>query len=444
MRILLCTDYWDSHDNAPQRRWEWLSQILHAEGHELDVICPRYIGRLKQDDPVSAAKPQITWIRQCFRFPAWREGRGLRKRIFSQGSRLVGSVGFSFLIAPFLRRRNYDLVVGTVPAIPTIFQTLLVSKLLGTAMVVDLRDPWPHLLSDAKKWDAEVGAPRGSDSSVMSHVKRRALKLVEQAFWSALRASDGIIFTSCRFEKEVAQELRKTMGGDATASVSGPITTTIRNVYGSPCPRRNQPAPVVTQRPGIRVIYAGTIGRAQGLAGVVKSVSRAASTGVDIELKIIGSGAAKNALQEQISRDDIDNVHIMDRVTRDELNEQYEWANVGLISLADWPPLEYAVPSKLFDLIDQQIFIACSAEGEAADMVRQFNLGACCPPGDTESLADLWAQLDEKGVPRLNTEFSRTWLDQERNDGTAHRLGEFLKDISARRESEIGSVVREP
>ena len=39
-RILVLSHYWAPENGVPQRRWTWLTEMLHEQGHSVSVIAP--------------------------------------------------------------------------------------------------------------------------------------------------------------------------------------------------------------------------------------------------------------------------------------------------------------------------------------------------------------------------------------------------------------------
>ena len=56
-----------------------------------------------------------------------------------------------------IRRFGPELIIGTVPSIPTAFVAYLLSRVYGKPYVIDLRDAWPDLLDQSGKWNDGLG-----------------------------------------------------------------------------------------------------------------------------------------------------------------------------------------------------------------------------------------------------------------------------------------------
>ncbi len=159
----------------------------------------------------------------------------------------------------------------------------------------------------------------------------------------------------------------------------------------------------------LRVVYLGTVGRAQGLDHVVRAVARAHDLGVTVHLRIVGSGAAEPALR-LLARELRVVVDFPGQVEQAQTRDHYDWADTAVVSLRAWKPLEWTVPSKLYELMQEGVHVTAVVGGEAADIVRMTEAGSVVAPGDVEGLARLWVTLASTGVPLPSAERTRAWL----------------------------------
>src|SRR5699024_8781611 len=93
-------------------------------------------------------------IVRCGFFPA---SNSLTQRVLNQAS-VALSMGFMQLQSRGpIRRFRPDLVIGTVPALPTSVLTQLGAKFNKTPYIIDLRDAWPDLLQESRNWNEGTG-----------------------------------------------------------------------------------------------------------------------------------------------------------------------------------------------------------------------------------------------------------------------------------------------
>lgn len=162
----------------------------------------------------------------------------------------------------------------------------------------------------------------------------------------------------------------------------------------------------------LRVLYAGTLGRAQNLMNVLHAYEIALSMGADIQLRMIGAGASREALTSRIKERGLDIV-IEGRKPAAELREAYLWADTALVHLTDWEPLQRAVPSKTYELMSSGIHISGVIQGEAADLIRNLDAGHVVPPESPLDLALLWQKLAaDRSLLTISSRGS-DWVNQQ-------------------------------
>ena len=156
LRILIISQYWSPENNVPQRRWEWLASILKSQGHEIRVVAP---------PPASDRRISfIYWLRASLFRPRVEEETGsavdlvIRSGFIPCGGSLVqramGQAGIALgslyaVIKEFGIRQAWkpDLVIGTIPALPTAVVAFVAAKISSAKLAIDLRDAWPDLLA---------------------------------------------------------------------------------------------------------------------------------------------------------------------------------------------------------------------------------------------------------------------------------------------------------
>ena len=152
MRILLLSHYWAPEVGAAQHRWSRLAEALISRGHELAVLAPapHYPGgRLLQGGGAHMAgsiRRDVTGAmvhRTIFRpYSSGVCGRGTDQMVAAADSVRLG-------VARFRGGNRPDVILGSVPGLPTLPAALAVGRVLHRPVVVELRDAWPDLLLSA-------------------------------------------------------------------------------------------------------------------------------------------------------------------------------------------------------------------------------------------------------------------------------------------------------
>lgn len=427
LKILVISQYWYPENGVPQRRWTWLSELLR-EKFTLEVIAPpphyrrnlKLLAWVKQVVVRRRKKlelgPSGEKIHRTFYIPS---GNSLTQKALNQ---LIVAIGMMLKLSALSfghSSRKPDLIIGTVPALPTAIVTYFASKVLRTPYVIDLRDAWPDLLSQSDQWNSSLGSRSFREVLLSLGPLQAASWMTDRSVNWVLEHSSGVMVTSSRLEANLRSRFSK--GGRELNVV------TIRNVFPSRTDFIHQyldEAPKGT----LNVLYAGTIGRAQNLANAVEAARIAASSGIDVQLRFVGAGAAKEALSELAEALDV-HVEFYFRRPADALDEHYEWADTALVHLTDWEPLERAVPSKTYELMSSGLHISGVVAGEAAEIIENCNAGKVVPPEHPAELAALWVRLANNPSELRVGSFGREWVDMERDKIAPEKLHSFIHSV---------------
>lgn len=435
MKILIVSQYWAPENNIPSRRWEWLSGLLADEGHEVTVIAPppHYLRKISMREWGSTAftrKQTVAEVgdsqERIFRSAFFPAGSALTQRVLNQAVVALGSLATMLRRPDGLRGYAPDLIIGTVPAIPTAMVVELIARQLKVPYLIDLRDAWPDLLEDADGWNKSIGEVslrekllRRGPLQVVSVVTRKLIN-------KALRNAAAITVTSSYLADDLAKRPEVQNHGS-------PLTIrTIRNVF--PMMSVYQRAErTLERRKSLNVLYAGTLGRAQNLQNAIEAAAIARERGLLVNLKMVGAGVAKEALVEFAKQRNV-SVEFEARHQATDLYECYAWADTALVHLTDWESLQRAVPSKTYELMEAGIHISGVVQGECADLITRLNAGDVVPPEDPNALADLWKKLLDEPERLKIGDKSRRWVIDQREVVAPDTLREII-DLSRDRTS---------
>ena len=430
MKILVLSQYWAPENGVPQRRWTWLTKLLVEQEHQITVIAPPP----HYDRKISFLK----WIRnfisngfneeeigemgeRILRSPFLPASNSLTSRAFNQAFVGAGAVFRVLCGTGSLKGYQPDLVIGTVPAIPISVTVWVVAKFYRRPYVVDLRDAWPDLLEQSDNWNAGMGKPSIRQRLLSRGPLQIVSWLTRRIMNHSLCNAEGIIATSER----LAQNLRSK--SELAKNRENQTIVTIRNVFPVETKVRESKNPA-TSGACLRVLYAGTIGRAQNLKNAIDAVRLVKEAGIDIQFRIVGSGAEKSELRKHAA--DLRGVVDFSPVTpAGYLNFYYEWADTALVHLADWEPLERTVPSKVYELLDSGIHISAVVRGETASIVSMLNAGDIVSPGEPESLAKMWIELAQKRERLITTDQGRAWVEAQRETVAPETLAGLMRAV---------------
>lgn len=398
----------------PQRRWAWLTEILKSAGHEVLVVAPppHYQRRIAvkqwarnkgfRADKHSEQGPSGEQIVRSGFFPA---SKSLTQRVLNQASVAISMATMHFNPRSLVRKYEPDLVIGTVPALPTSVLTQFVAKIHRVPYIVDLRDAWPDLLHESRNWNEATGQKTLREKVLSRGPLQVLTSITGRAMNSALRKSGGVISTSERLEKYLASSFSK------HSDLEIPELATVRNVFPSLSPVEKADRGASSNE--FNVLYAGTLGRAQKLDNALHALKIAQDSGLNINFKLVGDGATWNALHEVARQLELD-VEFYPRDKANELSKFYSWADTALVHLTDWEPLKRAIPSKTYELMEHGIHISGVVDGEAADLIEKLHAGHVVSPEDPQALAELWKELSENRSRLMVSDEGKRWVREQR------------------------------
>ncbi|MGP9787857.1 glycosyltransferase family 4 protein [Glutamicibacter sp. 287] len=349
MRIQLLTHSFGPEVSPPQRRWSTFIETFLANGADVDVIAPN-----RQSDETWTPFSEVVLEKVSGRFALY--SFAFRFRALRWYSKLlVQFLMILFMIPCALRAPKPDLLIVTVPALPTLVAGYIISKLRRVPLVVEMRDAWPELLEESGviRWKAvERMAVRS-----ITHMQSSASKVVAVTPGHAKKLLKG----GCKDVEVVTNGYRfKKFNRTKTRSGNG-------------------------QRP-LRVLYLGNLGESQGLQ---KALDIAAVSKDWMDLRIVGKGSALPALQTRADELGLSGV-FYPPVKGSAVLDWYDWADTCIVSLReDWKSFEYTVPSKLFELAGYGCHITGFVSGEAKALIQDYELGFSYT-GDVLSISNSW------------------------------------------------------
>lgn len=146
-------------------------------------------------------------------------------------------------------------------------------------------------------------------------------------------------------------------------------------------------APPAPPRGIFEILFAGNLGRAQGLPTLVET-ARLLRDVPDIRFRIVGDGSQAAWLREKVHAQDLDNIVIESRVDAAAMPAYYQRASAVLIMLAPSLAMSLSLPSKTPTCLASGRPLLVSADGETARIVAHAEAGFCTPAGNAPALAD--------------------------------------------------------
>lgn len=417
MKILVISQYWSPENGVPQRRWAWLTEMLVSAGHHVEVVAPpphyqRRIGLdvwlkslvAKERRIVETGASGESIVRTGY-LPA---GKSLTARVANQAYVALSGLSVIAFRKSSLREFRPDVIIGTVPALPTAVVTLFASHRLKAPYIIDLRDAWPELLERSKQWNRAIGNRSMRERILSFGPLQVTTKLTRIAINKSLERASGIVVTSSYLREHMREERQRRL-----VKHQVPEMAVVRNVFPSQTQYSHVSNHSERNEPTLNVLYAGTLGRAQDLKNALAAVEIANRQGADVRLRLVGAGATKQELRRLAKAKNLP-VSVEDRQPADGLASLYRWADTALVHLSNWDPLQRAVPSKTYELMECGIHISGAVAGETAELIQRLNAGHVVTPNDPKALAGLWTELSrDRQLLEVSTQ-GANWVQGER------------------------------
>jgi len=288
-----------------------------------------------------------------------------------------------------------DVVLAETPPLFLAGAAVAYARVKRAALVLNVSDLWPESA-------IQLGALRD----------RRAIAAARALERVAYRASSAIVVPT--------QGIAAALAGRAECAGKVEHVAPAVDVAGFACepPRRDGP---------LRVLYAGTVGLAQGLDTLLDA-ARSAGPAV-VEVTVAGAGADLDDLRRRAARERIDNVQLLGAVAASAVPALYAAADAGVVLLRDRPLFEGALPTKMLESMAAGRPVVLSAAGESARFVEDSGAGVVAAPEDPAALAEAFRSLASMSSERFD-EFSRAalgWAQAHDRGAMADRMLTLLR-----------------
>jgi glycosyltransferase involved in cell wall biosynthesis len=398
MRVTFLTHYYPPEIGAPQARISTLARLLAERGVSVTVHTgfPHYPdGHVKPPYRVRPwlveAEAPVRLVRSAV-YPAPNRGFGRR---------LAGHLSFAGSALATARVAGpADVVVGESPPLFVGAATIPYARLAGAAAVLNIADRWPASA-------VELGVIRS----------RSAIRAAERLERASYRRAAAITVPTEGLAGDIGQ--LPEAGGKVVRL--GPAVDT----------HRFRPLPAPAGDGPLRILYAGTIGLAQGV-GTLLEAARIA--GPEVELHIAGDGAEAADLRDRLRRNPAANVRLLGAVPHEQVPGLYGDVDAAAVLLRDRPVFESALPTKLLEAMAAGRPVLLSASGESERLVEAAEAGLVVPPGDAVALADAMRRLRSATSSSLGALGAAGRSYVERNfgwDSAAAQWQDLLERVAA-------------
>jgi len=363
MRVVLLTHYYPPEVGAAPARIAALAQGLADRGVRVTVHTgvPHYpsgtIAPPHRNRPLRVEREGDVRVVRSVVYPT--PNRGLARRLANHAAFAAGALAACAASGPA------DVVVAETPPLFTAAAGVAYARLKRARLALNVSDLWPESAVELGAIGADTAPARAASALARQCYRHAAL----------IAAPTRGIVESLASRPEAAGRV-----------VQVPPAVDLERFARLPDPAPRADAP-------LRVLYAGTLGMAQGLSTLMQA---AALAGRDVvQVTIAGDGPDAPLLREQIAARGLDNVRLLGSVAPERVPELYAQADAGVVPLRDLPIFAGALPSKLFEVLaaGRPAILAAPAGGEAAALIHDARAGLHVPPEDPDALAGAFRQL---------------------------------------------------
>jgi glycosyltransferase involved in cell wall biosynthesis len=256
-----------------------------------------------------------------------------------------------------LRQPRPDIVYASSPHLLAALAGWCVATMRRSRFILEIRDLWPRVLADMGQL-------------TQTSLTYRALVRLERFLYAR---ADAIVVLAT--------------GTTAALESQGVPADKVAYLPNGADPddfRPSAPRDELRRRYGfsrMTAVYAGAHGPANGL-DLLLTAARSVSD-LDLEIVLIGSGVDKPRLVKAALDQGITNVRFMDPVSKVEIPDVLNAADIGLHVLADVGLFRDAVsPNKVFDYLATGLPVITNTPGVVGDLVTESSAGYVTAPDD--------------------------------------------------------------
>lgn len=353
MRILYLTQWFEPEPNIV--KGIAFIRALEAAGHEVTVVTgfPNYpAGKIYPGYRLRLFQREVLDGVNVMRLPLYP---------YHGPSALGRSLNFlsfflSVLAYCLLRRARFDLSYVYHPPITVGLAAALAGMVRPLPLILDVQDLWPDTVAATGMTGAK--AITRLLSPLCDFVYRRSRTILTQ--------SEGM--RAALIQRSVP---------------AGKIAV-VRNWADIGAAR---PGPNRAHERFRTIVYAGNLGRAQGLETLIEAAAQIQKVRSDIRIKVYGEGVESGALAEAAEAAGLHILTFEGRVPKSEIVGILAGADALLIHVTDDPLFAITIPSKVQFYLAVGRPIVAGISGDAADLLERSGGALVGQPGNSRELA---------------------------------------------------------
>lgn len=359
MRVLIVSFYYEPEIGAAPSRITNLAKGLKEQGVDVDIltclpnypqgrIFDGYRGRFSMQDNIDGINIYRYWTYATV-------SKNAIKRVLAMFSFAMTMWAFAFKRK---RIKGYDrVIIQSPPIVVSASAMLLFRKLYKRNVVLNVSDLWP---SSAVELDFM------KEGSLSYRYTAMLERFIYKNATSVMGQSQEIIDHIKQFEPEKRCFLYRNLSRNECA---GNLDTV------------NHP------RSPFKIVYAGLLGVAQDILGLIKNVN---FKELGVEMHLYGAGNQVNAIKEYIDTE-AKNIYYHGTLSRKEMDKALFEYDASIVALVKH--IKGAVPSKIFDLLPAGVPILFCGCGEGSEIISSNGFGLVCANSDYKTLAENIKQM---------------------------------------------------
>ncbi|MCB0449760.1 MAG: glycosyltransferase family 4 protein [Confluentibacter sp.] len=356
MKLLFLTDNFPPEVNAPATRTyehckEWANHgvevtvITCAPNFPKGKVFGGYKNKLYQQEIVEGIKVIRVWTYIS-------ENKGFVKRILDYVSFMLSA----FIVGLFLKT---DVIIATSPQFFTAIAGRWLSFWKRKPWVMEVRDLWPESIS-------AVGAMNRS----------LALRFFEYLEHAMYKRANKIVVVTDSFKEIIATKHH----------ISKKKIEVIKNGINTELFKPVEKNQSLLNKLGLNnktiVGYIGTHGMAHALDFVLKAAKNIKNE--QIHFLFLGDGAKRDELIQLKDSLKLDNVTMLPSVDKKAVADYISIIDIALVNLKKSDTFKHVLPSKIFEMCAMHKPILLGVEGEAKQLIENYDLGETFQPENEE------------------------------------------------------------
>ncbi|MBC1522323.1 glycosyltransferase family 4 protein [Listeria aquatica] len=352
MKLIYITQHFSSKSGLT-RPYE-ISKHLKKLGWEILVVC----GENKDDVTDIVVKTTRTKYNQKY---------GFVKRVLSFVHYMLKSI----LLA--LKEKDVDAVYASSPPITVGIAGALVAKMKHRSFIFEVRDVWP---------DAPIQL-----GFIQNRILQKIMIRIERWLY---KAADQIIVLSPAMEKNL---VKKGVDVKKIKVISNFAHLDRFRKWGGLDARKQ----VEKQYPELEekciCLYPGTFGFANNLDFILDVATTFYNP--NIAYVLIGDGKEKENLVKRVKKENIQNVFILDGVSKESVYAWIAACDVGMVILGDYPVLHENSSNKFFDYLAAGKPVILNFEGWQSQLLAEYKAGFGVRAEHKEAFYEILKSLQE-------------------------------------------------